>query len=134
LKAFGKEKPEKIKQLIEDDHRERINRAKNAMENGADEFELKANEHIKRRHFMSQYRPPQYWNFKEDGPEDLKVKHVLRYNANPIECYSDGRVETVIQNIVEIGNNLRGYEEIKWNQMFKQVWEIFEKDYKNGQQ
>ena len=35
-------------------------------------------------------RPPICWNFFEEGEQ--KTPHVLRYNANPMECYKDGRI------------------------------------------
>lgn len=53
----------------------------------------------KKRKFMNSIRPPNYWNFFEDGSEHLKVKHVLRYNAKPFESYKDGRVEDIMENI-----------------------------------
>jgi hypothetical protein len=63
-------------------------------------------EHIKKRRFMNEIRPPMYWNFFEDGPEAHRVKHVLRHNADPTKCYSDGRVEKIMTTIEEIGMNL----------------------------
>ena len=78
-------------------------------------------------------RPPHYWNFFEDGPEDLRVKHVLRYNADPCSAYSDGRVEAILQNIMEIGNNLKGYEAEKWKLLMTHVNEIFDHDFKEMQ-
>ena len=41
---------------------------------------------------MNQLRPPHYWNFFEDCPDEEKVSHVLRWDADPISCYKDGRV------------------------------------------
>jgi len=118
LKGFGKQiKGEKLRDLIENDHAMRMDRAKRQLEEGQEEFEERANKHTIKRKFMNQLRPPHYWNFFEDGPEELKVKHVLRYNADPCSAYSDGRVEAIIQNIMEIGNNLKGYEDVKWNQL-----------------
>jgi len=133
LKGFGKEKPDKIRQLIDDDHKERISKEKNKLETGQEEYEAKAMEHLKKRRFMNSVRPPHYWNFFEDGREEERVKHVLRFNANPNECYHDGRIETVLQFISEIGGNLRNYEEIKWNQLCKMVCDIFYNDYKKDQ-
>ena len=132
IKGFGKEKPEKIRQMIDDDHKARIAFEKNQMEAGpeADEWEQKMNEHIKKRRFMNGIRPPHYWNFFEDGQPEERVKHVLRYNANPNECYEDGRVQNIMQLITEIGINLRGYEEQKWNTMQKMVHDIFIHDFK----
>jgi|TARA_B110001450_G_C17421364_1_gene400002 hypothetical protein len=41
---------------------------------------------------MNDIRPPNYWNFVEEGPNEQRVKHVLRANAKPTESYEDGRV------------------------------------------
>lgn len=91
----------------------------------------------KRRH-LNAYRPglspnQDYWNFYEDCPEQEKISHVLRYNADPNKAYTDGRMEVIIQNIVEIGNNLRGYENIKWSQLLQYTHEIFDNDFKKEQ-
>jgi len=48
---------------------------------------------------MNKIRPPEYWNFFEDGPADNRVKHVLRYDANPAKCYEDGRIDVILDNI-----------------------------------
>ena len=56
----------------------------------------KAMDDIKKRKFLYQLRPPYYWNFFEDCRDELKVKHVLRYNANPEKCYDDGRVQIIM--------------------------------------
>lgn len=88
LKGFKGVKPDKIKQIIEDDHNERILEEKRLKgKDGGDEFEANAKAEIKKRKFINTIRPPDYWNFFEDGAEELKVKHVLRYNAKPTECY-----------------------------------------------
>jgi hypothetical protein len=76
------------------------------MPKDGDEYEVKALEHMKKRRFMNEVRPPMYWNFYEDGPSMSKVKHVLRHNAKPTECYTDGRVEKILQLIEEIGMSL----------------------------
>jgi len=92
-------------------------------------FEEKAKLESKKRKFMNGIRPPQYWNFFEDGPVPDRVKHVLRHNAKPQECYSDGRVEIILQNIEEIGMNLQRYEEAKWNTIKKHTLEIFNHEF-----
>ena len=53
----------------------------------------KANADNKRRKFLNQLRPPGYWNFFEDCKEENKTQHVLRFDAKPKECYSDGRID-----------------------------------------
>lgn len=69
------------------------------MQEGGEEFEKKALEHVTKRNFMNQIRPPQYWNFFEDGKEEEKVQHVLRYDADPTKAYTDGRMNMILQNI-----------------------------------
>jgi len=81
------------------------------MAKGAEEYEVLAKEHNKKRKFMNTLRPPHYWNFFEDCKEDDKVPHILRYDADPSKCYKDGRVQVIIQLIEEIGMNLQNYEE-----------------------
>ena len=48
------------------------------MPKGGDEYEKKALKDIQNRKFMNDIRPPNYWNFIEDGPQETKVKHVQR--------------------------------------------------------
>ena len=81
----------------------------------------------KKRRFMNSIRPPDYWNFFEDGDERLKVKHVLRYNAKPFESYKDGRVEKIMESVDTIGHNLVNYEPAKWKLLMKYTLEIFNK-------
>ena len=92
-------------------------------------FEEKAKVDNKKRRFMSTLRPPYYWNFFEDGPLPDRVDHVLRYNAKPTDCYSDGRVEKILTNIEEIGMNLQRYEEQKWKTLRKQTLVIFKDEF-----
>lgn len=64
---------------------------------------------------MNQFRPEnKYWNFIQDGPQEDLVEHVLRYDADPTKCYEDGRVEKILENLDEIGLNLKNYEEVNW--------------------
>ena len=102
------------------------------METGAEEYEAKAMTDIKKRGFINSIRPPHYWNFFEDGKEEDRVQHVMRYDANPFKCYNDGRVEVIMQNISEIANNLKNYEDVKWKMMLKMSWEIFNIDFKKS--
>lgn len=60
---------------------------------------------------MNEIRPPMYWNFNEEGSDVNKVKHVLRANARPNECYEDGRIQSILTAIEEIGMSLQRYEE-----------------------
>ena len=68
---------------------------------------------------MYTIRPPNYWNFFEDGKEEDQIKHVLRYNAKPAECYRDGRIEKILTNLEEIGMNLAKHEPFKFNLLRK---------------
>ena len=43
-------------------------------------------------------RPPNVWNFFQDKNEE-KIPHVLRADANPMECYTDGRVEKILDSV-----------------------------------
>lgn len=74
---------------------------------------------------MNEFRPPNYWNFFDDAPEGAKVKHVMRYNANPAECYKDGRIQKITENLMRIAYDLKGYEQAKWNIIRKKSVEIF---------
>lgn len=119
LEAFKGQKPKQIEAFIENDHKERISNEKVMMSKDADQFEARAIQHIKKRKFMNEIRPPVYWNFFEDGPEEERVKHVLRHNAKPTDAYCDGRVEKILTAIEEIGMNLQRYEESKWTVLRK---------------
>jgi hypothetical protein len=77
-------------------------RAKNKNKTKEEEEEEKL--HDKNRNFLNQMRPPFCWNFTEDG--DKKTPHVLRHNAKPQECYIDGRVESLLEDIESIGLHL----------------------------
>lgn len=77
-------------------------------------------------------RPPFCWNFFEDCSEEEKAAHLLRANANPVsnKCYEDGRVERILENIEEIGMNLKNHEETNWGRLKKHILEIFNEEYK----
>ena len=114
--------------MIEDDHRDRISNTKRLMVQDGEVFEEKAKDDDKKRRFMNTIRPPYYWNFFEDGPMPDRVDHVLRYNAKPQDCYSDGRVEKILTNIEEIAMNLQRYEEQKWKTLRKHTLDIFKEE------
>lgn len=98
-------------------------------------FEVREDKKNKKRKFLNEVRPPKYWNFFEDGPESEKVDHVLRYNAKPVECYADGRIEKIMENLDRIGYDLMNYENPKWNIIRKKTIEIFiELDKRRGQE
>jgi hypothetical protein len=134
LKGFGKQlKPEKIKEKIEADQKQRIEHKKKKIEDHdeREKFEAKAQEHMRKRRFMEIFRPHNsFWNLFEDGPQTEKVEHVLRYNADPNASYQDGRVKKILENITEIGVNLRSYEKEKWDQLLEHTHQVFVYDYK----
>lgn len=125
MEAFKGQKANKIEQFIESDHKDRITNAKKLMPKDGDLYEEKELNDMKKRRFMNEIRPPFYWNFFEDGPEVNRVKHVLRYNADPVKCYTDGRVEKILTTIEEIGMNLQKYETSKWEMLRKRTIDIF---------
>jgi len=125
LEAFKGQKANKIELAIDNDHKERIGNAKKLMPKDGEAYEERALNDMKKRRFMNEIRPPMYWNFFEDGPEMSRVKHVLRHNAKPADCYSDGRVEKILTMIEEIGMNLQKYETSKWEMLRKRTVDIF---------
>lgn len=96
------------------------------MKQNAEEFAAQEAEKEKKRKFMNQFRPEnKYWNFIQDGSKEDYVEHVLRYNADPTKCYQDGRIERILENIEDIGRNLKSHEEAKWKLLQKHTLEIF---------
>merc|ERR1711957_181689 len=132
LEGFKKDKPDRVRKIIEDDHASRITNTKKLTQvNDSETYDEKAKVNIKKRRFMNTLRPPYYWNFFEDGPSPDRVDHVLRHNADPIKCYSDGRIEKIMENIEQVGMNLSMYESEKWNRIRKDTLVIFNQEYKN---
>ncbi len=76
------------------------------MPKDGDTYEDKEKVKNRKRKFMNTIRPPDYWNFFDDSVSMDKIQHVLRFNAKPSSCYSDGRVEEILTTIEEIGMNL----------------------------
>lgn len=89
----------------------------------------KAMADIKLRTKLDEMRPPKVWNFFEDKPQTERVSHVLRYNANPAQCYKDGRIEGILKNVEEIGMNLSKYEETKWKTLRKHTMAVFANEF-----
>jgi hypothetical protein len=54
----------------------------------------------------------------------------MRYNADPRLSYEDNRMQMILDNITEIGINLRTYEQEKWEQLLDHNHQIFNADYK----
>lgn len=69
---------------------------------------------------MDQFRPHTgHWNLFEDSAANEQVEHVLRHNADPKQSYKDGRITMILDNITEIGMNLKSYEKEKWDQLLE---------------
>ena len=49
----------------------------------------------------------------------------MRHDAKPQECYIDGRVESVLKDIYDIGKNLTSYDDEKWKTLRNRTLEIF---------
>ena len=79
---------------------------------------------------MNSIRPPYYWNFFEDGAQSLKVKHVLRFNADPQKAYCDGRIEKILENLYIIGRDLTHYVDVSWNRLSKETYAVFEAEFR----
>lgn len=122
-------KQKQIETEIENDHKTRIGYTKKLMPKDGDEYEAKALKDITKRKFMNEIRPPNYWNFIEEGPEDQKVAHVLRANAKPEQCYEDGRVQVIMTAIEEIGMSLQKYEDKNWQNLRTKTLEIFKSEF-----
>ena len=87
LKGFKKgKKPNEIKDEIERHRIERANVEKQLSEE-PEQVDARLTSDHKKRKFLNELRPPKYWNFVQKCPEDLKVKHILRFDANPAGCY-----------------------------------------------
>ena len=81
-----------------------------------------------KRKFMTPLRPTdnsKIWNFFEDCADTEKVEHVLRYNANPMKAYEDGRIQAIMGNIEDIALNLKMHNEQVWNNLKKHVMDVF---------
>lgn len=74
-------------------------------------------------------RPPFCWNFFEDSEE--KTPHILRAEAAPLDCYKDGRVQSILLDIEQIGMHLAKYEEVNWKRLRNFTLEIFKHHSKN---
>lgn len=74
-------------------------------------------------------RPPFCWNFFEDSEQ--KIPHVLRPDADPTKCYIDGRIESIIEDIYEIGLHLTLHEDQRWKTLRQFTIEIFKYEAKH---
>jgi hypothetical protein len=130
LQGFKGEATAQIEKIIDNDHRERVQDTKRLMGKDGDDFEHQSKVEDKKRRFMNSIRPPNYWNFFEDGAQTLKVKHVLRHNADPRRAYSDGRIEKILENLYAIGRDLTHYADMSYNRLAKETFSIFEAEFK----
>jgi hypothetical protein len=131
LQGFKGEKVTQIEKIIDNDHRERVQNQKKLMGKDGEEFENHSKIEDKKRKFMNSIRPPNYWNFFEDGAPTLKVKHVLRYNADPRKAYCDGRIERILDNLFAIGRDLTHYADMSYKRLAVETYNIFEAEFKD---
>lgn len=121
LQGFAKEKPAQVKAII--DGHKKDKRRKMGVHKDKDLEDHFHHEDKKREFFNANLRPPQCWNAFEEP--DTKTPHILRHNAKPQECYIDGRIESIMEDIESIGYNLRNHEEARWKQLVVYAVEIF---------
>ena len=76
-------------------------------------------------------RPPMIWNFFEEGDN---TPHILRAEADPKTCYVDGRIESLMADIEQLGLHLTQHEEKRWENIVKYCLEIFKAEYKREQE
>jgi hypothetical protein len=86
----------------------------------------------KMRQFMDKLRPPLVWNFFYDGEEE--IPHELRPYCDPRQCYQDGRIEYIINEMESLAYNLRTHEDIVWKKLVDYVVKIFEEQHKKAQE
>ena len=134
LEGFKGMKTDKIRQEIEDDQKARLaDEKKLKAPDERDDFEEFKNKESSKRRFLLPLRPTdnlRIWNFFEDCDEDLKTKHVLRFNANPEKAYEDGRIQKIMENLDEIAMNLKSHNEQVWTQLRKNTMAVFQQEYK----
>lgn len=69
-------------------------------------------------------RPPVSWNFFVED-ETMQAPHVLRADAQPNQCYIDGRIDLVMKDIEACGEELRSFFNEEWEHNVESVIEIF---------
>lgn len=55
----------------------------------------------------------------------MQVPHVLRAEAQPSQCYIDGRIDLVMQDIEACGTELKTFFGEEWDHKVESVIEIF---------
>ena len=93
LEGFKGKNVKNIKTFIEGDTNSRRLKKKNRTKDHEDDEKIED----KNRNFLNHMRPPNCWNFFEDGEKE--TPHVLRHDAKPQQCYIDGRVEDILNDI-----------------------------------
>lgn len=117
LEAFKGKSVDQIRKLIEADLN---NRKKRKGKSKEEEEEEKLED--KKRRFLMMMRPPFIWNFFEEGDE---TPHILRAEADPAKCYADGRIESLMADITQLGFHLTKHEEQRWKMLVQYTIDIF---------
>lgn len=109
-----------------DQHKTELRQKK---KNRSKEEEEEEKKEDKDRSFLNMMRPPFCWNFFEDN--EKKTPHILRHDAKPQECYIDGRVESILEDIEAVGHHLQRHEDVKWKVLRNHTLEIFKHQIKH---
>lgn len=125
LEGFAGTDKAKIADIVEADQLQRIKEQKALLPKGKDDqFYKAALEEMKKRKFLDQMRPPKVWGFKQD-PSEAPVKHVLRAEADPRACYTDGRIEAVLASVDSFAKDLQTYNPESWSTLTKHTLSVF---------
>ena len=77
-----------------------------------------------KRKFAEKLRPNnRIWNFVDDSVKP--VPHILRANADPKAAYIDGRVDSILSLIEELGIHLKNKESESWKRLGDYTIAIF---------
>ncbi len=117
LEAFKGKTLDQIRKIIDTDL---AGRKKKKGKSKEEEEEEKNEE--KKRKFLQTMRPPFIWNFFEDGDN---TPHILRADADPAKCYVDGRIESLMADITQLGFHITRHEEQRWKTLVECTLEIF---------
>jgi len=129
MQGFKGHKPSEVEKTIQEDLQQR----RRIQKDRTKEAEEQDKEQDRKRTFLNSYlRPPYCWNFFE--PEEETTQHVLRPTANPMECYRDKRIESIMEDIDQLGLNLKNHEDVNWKQLLDYVIKIFLAEYKEEQE
>lgn len=121
MKGFRGKSSKEVQKIIDDDLDYR-----RSMTEDLDEEAIKVQD--SRRQFLNKMmRPPHVWNFFED---ENPTPHVLRADARPQDCYIDGRIEKVLEDIERLSINLRNHEDHVWNRLVQYTIDIFTAEFK----